>query len=490
MQYLMISNPGRAPIEGYTLFGATSKRDSHDQRIIGTFGSGNKHAISLALRNGINPVVFCGETRLAFYTKPVNIVGVAKTTTSQRLCVKVSGNDQDGTPVNYDKELDHTLEYGSSDWKDISFALREFVSNAIDACYEQDLSHDDAKVSLVDENDIKGECGYTKVYIPATMPVMDFYQHINKWFLHFNEAAYLSQSVLPKNFNKASTSTNNNAVIYRRGVLVRQYGTDKDPCASLFDYNLNDMALNESRDSSDWDVRYYCSKALVNADPAVVRILIQSIINGDHYWEHTLDAYGFTTGYDSKEKISKRKDIWESSIAKMTAAGENYCFCSEAMARVVKEKGYFPIVAPANIYKFAVEHGLRHDAKVLTTDDMANRQLSPATPAVVNCVDTVWDYIVSLGLDYGRPKPAVSCFKCMTQGSATTLGFWRDDCVFINNDIAESITDALRDSVVEELAHHVTKATDGSRDFANWLIRFSVECYKKNALKKTRKVKK
>jgi hypothetical protein len=488
MQYLMISNPGRAPVEGYTLFGATSKRESTDKRIIGTFGSGNKHGISLALRQGINPLVFCGETRLSFYTKPVNIVGVAKTTTSQRLCVKVSGLDHDSQPVNYDKELDHTLEYGSSDWKDISFALREFVSNAIDACYEQNLSHDDVKIALVDENDIKGECGYTKVYIPATMPVMEFYQHIDKWFLHFNEDAYLGQSVLPKN-NRNKVSKNN-AVIYRRGVLVREYGTDKDPCASLFDYNLDDMALNESRDSSDWDVRYYCSKALVNASPAIVKLLIESVINGDNYWEHNLDSYSFTTGYDSKEKISKRKDLWESTIAKMTAAGENYCFCSDSMARVVREKGYFPIVAPSNIYKFAVEHGLRHDAKVLTADDMANRQLSPATPAVINCLDNFWDYIVSLGLDYGRSKPAISCFKCMTQGSATTLGFWRDDCVFINTDIAENICDALRDTMVEELAHHITKATDGSRDFANWLIRFSVESYKNNTLKKTSSKKK
>ena len=66
------------------------------------------------------------------------------------------------------------------------------------------------------------------------------------------------------------------------------------------------------------------------------------------------------------------------------------------------------------------------------------------------------------------------------------MGFWKDDTVSINMDIAENVSDSLRDTMLEELAHHVTKATDGSRDFANWLIRFSVENYKKASRKRTK----
>jgi hypothetical protein len=47
--------------------------------------------------------------------------------------------------------------------------------------------------------------------------------------------------------------------------------------------------------------------------------------------------------------------------------------------------------------------------------------------------------------------------------------------------LSEAITDKLRDVMVEELAHYVTGATDGSRDFANYLIRFAVEMSKKSS---------
>ena len=66
MQYLMIKNPGCAPIEGYTMFGATTKRDSTDPRIIGTFGSGNKHGIALAIRQLVPPIIFTGDTESNF----------------------------------------------------------------------------------------------------------------------------------------------------------------------------------------------------------------------------------------------------------------------------------------------------------------------------------------------------------------------------------------------------------------------------------------
>ena len=69
MQYLMIQNFGEAPIEGYTTLGISTTRNSNFSNVIGQFGSGNKQAINVLLRNKIPTIVFAGKTKLEFYTE-------------------------------------------------------------------------------------------------------------------------------------------------------------------------------------------------------------------------------------------------------------------------------------------------------------------------------------------------------------------------------------------------------------------------------------
>lgn len=70
--YLKIENPGVCPVEGFLLLGATSKRlaDNDSPYTIGQFASGNKHAVNVLLRAKLYPVVFCGNHKLEFGTKP------------------------------------------------------------------------------------------------------------------------------------------------------------------------------------------------------------------------------------------------------------------------------------------------------------------------------------------------------------------------------------------------------------------------------------
>ena len=49
MSWLMIQNKGEAPVEGYTLLGATSSRGNPTEGVIGMFGTGNKQAIFVIL---------------------------------------------------------------------------------------------------------------------------------------------------------------------------------------------------------------------------------------------------------------------------------------------------------------------------------------------------------------------------------------------------------------------------------------------------------
>lgn len=479
MQYLKIENVGVCPPEGFTIFGATSKEDSSNPQIIGTFGSGAKHGVSLALRQGLLPVVYCGKLRLAFYTKPLKVKGVAGEKSHQQLCVKISGSSEDGRSVNQDKELDHTLSYGNKDWGELALALREFVSNALDACAEQGISNSNMSVELVDENQVRAKAGTTRIFVPANMDVMKFYNEIDKWFLHFKEKDSLDKKILFKNDRNTPDKfgvVTNNAVIFRRGVRVREFVSGNAP--SLFDYNIPDLPIDEARTIDDWKARFECAQALVNTtDVNAICAIFQKLQNHETCWE--LEQDSFALNYSMHSIKEDKRSLWKDSF--VAVFGPKAVLTIEALADRILEKGYVPVVLNNNqtgMLKFLKEIGIQSDSNVLTINDLNNRKVYPATAAVRKTFEWVWSKLSDLDMTYGRATPQVHCFKQMSEASTITMGYWLDDQIYINHDISEAITDSLRDTMIEEIAHHITRATDGSRDFANFLIRFSCELAK------------
>ena len=478
MQYLKIENVGVCPTEGFTIFGASSKNETTDPNIIGTFGSGAKHGISLALRQGLMPIVYCGKTRLAFYTKPLKIKGVAGEAVHQQLCVKISGHTEDNKTINQDRELDHTLSYGNKDWSELSLALREFVSNAIDACYEQGLSQDCMSVELVEENQVRAKGGTTRIFVPATMDVVRFHQEIGKWFLHFSEPQNMETKLLFKKDRNCVDSSGNKkstAVIYRRGVRVREFTSSNVP--SLFDYNIPDLSIDESRTIDDWKAKFECGQALAQAeDPTVPTLIFQKLAKEETCWE--LEQDGFALTYNIPDKLNKQQ-MWHNAF--YAVCGKNAVLTTSALADRVKEKGYIPVILSNNhngFMKFLKELSIRSDVDVLSANDLNGRKIFAPSIAVTQALNWVWDKLEQIDMTYNRPKPEVRCFKQMTESSSMTFGYWLDGTVYINEDVSQNTNNSLMDTVVEEVAHHITKATDGSRDFANFLIRMSVELAK------------
>jgi hypothetical protein len=478
MQYLKIENVGVCPTEGFTIFGASSKNETTDPNIIGTFGSGAKHGISLALRQGLMPIVYCGKTRLAFYTKPLKIKGVAGEAVHQQLCVKISGHTEDNKTINQDRELDHTLSYGNKDWSELSLALREFVSNAIDACYEQGLSQDCMSVELVEENQVRAKGGTTRIFVPATMDVVRFHQEIGKWFLHFSEPQNMETKLLFKKDRNCVDSSGNKkstAVIYRRGVRVREFTSSNVP--SLFDYNIPDLSIDESRTIDDWKAKFECGQALAQAeDPTVPTLIFQKLAKEETCWE--LEQDGFALTYNIPDKLNKQQ-MWHNAF--YAVCGKNAVLTTSALADRVKEKGYIPVILSNNhngFMKFLKELSIRSDVDVLSANDLNGRKIFAPSIAVTQALNWVWDKLEQIDMTYNRPKPEVRCFKQMTESSSMTFGYWLDGTVYINEDVSQNTNNSLMDTMVEEVAHHITKATDGSRDFANFLIRMSVELAK------------
>jgi hypothetical protein len=504
--YLMIQNPGIAPAEAFTLLGASTKRGSNNSATIGKFGTGNKHGVAVLLRNQLNPVVFAGNLKLEFGTRQQLVDDGIKKTSFNRVVVKFGGKDREGINRSSTEDLGFVLEHGSADWLSVDLAIREFVSNALDRSVEEGeqafvqnyisgkwgLESDDQEVldaldvyretatdyknvvvEVVNENQVRAKSGYTRVFVPMNAEVLQFFNDLGKWFLHFSEPELLNKTILPK--RDRNLGNRRSAVIYRRGVRVREF--ESVDTESLYDYNLENLKLDESRRVDDWYVQYEAAQAFAGADVDTIARLWQSFIDNRVFWEHSFQSYGLENGVHRSEQ----KDVWNKAFEKV--AGEFAVVSTEQGGQMAARKGYKVIVAPESFVQAAEKHGLRTPSKVLSDDDKAGREIYDSTPDAEAAVEFAWNLVVKYGVSNGRNKPVVKTFRKIMDGGSQTLGFYKDGVVYINQDIASSgslvlgwhsLTQQLLVTALEEVAHHVTGSVDGARDFQDFLLNLVV----------------
>ena len=487
--YLKIENPGVCPIEGFTLLGATSKRGATNPNLIGQFGSGNKHAAAVLLRSALPPIVFCSNHKLEFGTKQGTMKALEGDTMYSRMVVKHGGKEEDGTSVTFTEDLSQTDQYGIMDWTDIGMALREFVSNAIDATITYNSLNlvetlypwDGVKVEVVEDNQVRAKKGYTRVFIPMKLihgtdeDVIRFVANLGKWFLHFSEPDLIYRvntkpnPILEK--RNRNFEDNNTAVIYRRGVRVREISSWNP--ASLFDYNLPDLRVDESRNVDDYACSAACAKAMVNADVGSLTKLLSSFVGSTPYWEHTFSQYDMRVYNETEENAKAKEKRWETALENL---GANAVLVQDGSASTptLERKGYNPIKVSEGILRVAETMKVRTPSKVLTDDDLIGRQVVPANEAAVSAVDWAWGKIIRAGMTKGKEKPPVHCFRGIMDGMVVTEGFYREGAVYLNENICSGAGVTLRQVAIEELAHYITGSTDNSRDFQQWALEFGV----------------
>ena len=489
--FLMIENPGVCPPEGFVLMGATSKnyyRDDSNPFTIGQFGSGTKHANGVLLRNGLSPVVFCGLHKLEFFTKTGTMRAVDGDTDYDRIYVKHGGKDASGVNVSFTERTSQTADYGYMDWDSVAMGLREYVSNAIDAAIAVNKDKwvvgdhdglrtpwDGVKVEIVDENRVRAKTGHTRVFVPLTNErlgegqavVLNFYNTLGKWFLHFSEPEVVINgvSVLPKRSRNIGEKAT--AVIYRRGVRVREVGNYADE--SLFDYNLNNLQLDESRNVDD----YVCSAAAakeVKVSVMVLGALFQSFLSTEEKWEWNFSSFELRPSCnDSDEETRAKEKAWEIAF---TSLGANAVLVTKGTAKdVLVAKGYVPVEAPESFVRAGAVYGILTPDKVLNEDERSGREIITATVDAVAAVDWAWDRIVQVNMDGGKGKPPVKCFRSQMDGGSIRMGFYRDGVVYISEDFASGSGVELRQIALEELVHYVTGSTDCSRDFQDFALK-------------------
>lgn len=500
--YLKIENPGVAPSAAFTLLGASTKRDSDNQQTIGKFGTGNKQGVALCLRNNLKPIVYAGNLRMEFDTRPEQM----DSHTFNRVVVRYGGKDEKGVSRTAIEDLGFVVEHGAIDWQNISLALREFISNALDRAVEEgeanfirqeaanssenfleevlkkdtwqyytmreklqeyrktSKDYQNVTVEIVNEKQVRARAGYTRVFIPLNDEVLKFYQNLGKWFLHFSEPESIGVEVLPK--TNRSIDTEGGAVIYRRGVRVREINN-----VSLFDYNLEDLKLDESRQTDQWLVMHEASKALSMAEAGKLAILFQSFtMDCENYWEHKFDSYGLQHG----SILNRNTENWKKAFEMI--GGDQAMIATEEGGKLAGRKGYKIINAPDSYVKTATAYGLPTPATVLSADEKNGREVCETTQSAIEAVDFAWSFIEKHKLSNGRQKPEVKCYRQIINFGAQSLGFYSNNTVYLNLDIcdADGLNQQLLQTAMEEIAHHVSGACDYTRDFQDFLLNLLV----------------
>ena len=483
--YLKIENAGVCPPDAFTVLGVSLADTSSNTGVIGTFGSGSKHACAVLLRNELSPVVFAGTLKLEFSTRPQVVADSQATKEFARVVVRYGGTDPaTGASRSSTEDLGFVLDYGKHDWNEVALALREFVSNAIDRSIREVGDWSTVKIEIVDESQVRAKRDHTRVFVPLDAEVLRFYNDLGKWFLHFSEPQSLDKAILPKaNRNLGDRKA---AVIYRRGVRVREF--ESSDTESLFDYNLNDLTIDESRKASDWDVKHHAGKALANADKQILAVMFDRLLNSDKLaWEFGFDLYSMQPNYgDDDETVSRRRQNWQNAL--LQVAGEKAVLTGKGTVDQLERKGFSPVLAPESLVNAAAAYGVQTSASVLSADELCGREITDAVPDAQAAVDFVWELLEEIGLTNEKEKPPVRSFTSILDGGTMLNGYYRDGVVFINRDLAgdgsaaagpQALSDRLLKVVLEELSHFVSQATDNSRDFQNYLIDVAIKLVRK-----------
>ena len=289
--FLLVQNPGVAPVEGFTLLGVSTTRDCGVEGAIGQFGSGNKHAINVLLRAGLKVVVYCGKTRLDFQTRDDEIDDGLIRKPVKRVMCKMGGTSTRTI------DLGWVLDFGAIDWTDLGMALREFVSNAIDRTVREEngefvpaILDGRLLVGSVGDEKLKAKDGYTRVYVEMNAEVQRYVDELPRRFLHFSaDPSQVKKSFLPKdgrNLNGTKT-----AVIYRAGVYVREIEESVDE--SVYDYNFktHELQIDECRNSSDYTIKVAIAKLYRSASVTELISVFDALADAKPVFEARLDPY-------------------------------------------------------------------------------------------------------------------------------------------------------------------------------------------------------
>ena len=208
--WIKIENDGEIDISGLHLMGVSSKRDEEK---IGFFGSGNKYAIALLLRENIPFKIFSGIKEIKITTEPVMF--------RKQLFNQIVINGE---------KTSLTTAMGV-DWE-TWFAVREIYCNALD----------EGNALLTIEKSPKAVKNKTTIFISLTDKLSSFFQDINSYILVSKDG---KKEEVQTGYGKVAIYPSNEKmfVCYRKGIRIYPENEQK----SLYWYDFENIEINESR---------------------------------------------------------------------------------------------------------------------------------------------------------------------------------------------------------------------------------------------------
>jgi hypothetical protein len=263
--------------------------------------------------------------------------------------------------------------------------------------------------------------------------------------------------------------------VFRRGVLVGEV-VHKDE--SLFDYNIRELELDESRNMKEGVAHSAAATLLRDGTVNEISEFLRAVndpTQRESLWEMTFDAYwlGSDSIYDDdkKEEVkNKWQEAWRTTFGHNAAATD-----SEFKKTLLDLKGYNAIlVENRNIFRALKSYDIPMDFAFVTQDEINGIFQEPVTEAVQTVFEQLWDKLYANDLTNGKEKPQLECFRKEMQAESLMLGRYKSGVISINKDIAENDSFALRQTMLEEIVHHVTGSTDMSRDFQDFALRIAI----------------
>lgn len=337
--YVMFQNAGVADFFALFFVGYTDK--ANDSESIGMFGSGFKLAVTAALRLGIEMVMFLDRDRVTVKTIHREVNGER---VEQLLFVR---EEPDGVITEHETNL--TLGYGAKDWKTPWVVFREVLANCRDA--------DPRGYEVVAGVEPRAREGFTRVFVEATDDILEIYRNMDKYFKEERNAMFSCDigRVYPKCASEGHT------MFYCKGMYVLD---TRD--TSLYDLDLYNMPINESRDAATQDLLVHVLELYDACPPEIKTEVIRYAIEKSQEGMQTLESslYWMQT---------RRPHAWVDAFRR-AFPDHVLCTYSDMEYQSMIRLGRKTVRATRTLYRLLSGHGVQTAEKVLREEEKEQRE--------------------------------------------------------------------------------------------------------------------
>lgn len=452
-RYLMIENPGASSADLLTVIGASTSR--HQDELIGQFGSGFKYSIALLLRNNIKIKLFLGKQGYEFGSSPT----IQKDVCGYDAYINEVYMRGFVGATKAKKMLGFDKTFGEMDWQDPTMALREFVSNAVDASVKVQGNFSGCQLFYKDEKEVKGEEDTTRIFVEMTSEIENW--DLRKHFMLFDDDYDPKEHIIPKLVAKG------NLRVYRKGVLVGEL-----PYPSLFDYNLSDISLKECRIITTEDARCGIALALKGAEQEHVETWLEAIRDEKNVFEIMEVSTNELFSHSWDKNRQKKQETWKKAYH--AVFGDKGIVCDTRVAEeMVEKKGYNPVVVKPEMKNVLKSFGIRTSSDVLDHFEASGRQKIDLSPEQIQKMQDIWNLLEELGVTAGREIPTLEGFHTLMNASSLTFAYYdfARDTVGMSGDVINDAGHLFPTCAIEEYAHSITKSADFTRDMQDFGMR-------------------